>query len=118
MAGYETLTINNEGLVILEEQQPFEVGKLTKVIQLSSRELQEFKELINDVNVSNLDNNYGCKLLDCPTDLPSISIKFIVNGKEKTIFMNAPSNAHENLEQILEKIQIIEQKFNNSMLGN
>jgi Tfp pilus assembly protein PilO len=106
MAGYKTLTINNDGLVALEEQQLFEVTNSIKFIQLSSGELQEFKELVDDVNVSNLNNNYGCNLLDCPTDMPSISIKFIINSKEKTIFMNAPSNAPENLEPILEKIAV------------
>jgi len=110
--GWEkTLTINNNGSVIFEEQQPFNGNKTIKSSQLSYEEIQEFKKLVNDANVFNFQDSYSCEP-NCPTDQKSSSVKFIIDGKKKFISMYVPGEMPEKFEQILEEIGIIEQKIN------
>jgi len=106
----EILTINNNGSVIFEEQQPFEGNKTIKSIQLSPKEINEFKKLVNDANVFDLQDNYDCEP-NCPTDQSSSFVKFVINDKEKTISMYVPGEMPEKFEQILEKIGVLEQKI-------
>lgn len=108
----ETLTINNDGSVILEEQQPLsDENKTTKTIQLSDEELKALKALIIDVNVFSFKDRYACDA-NCPTDAPGSSITFIIDGRQKDVSMHVAQDMPESLKQILEKIKSIEEKFN------
>ena len=105
------LTINNNGTVVLEENTFSEEGETTKSIQLSNKELKEFKELINNANVFSFKDTYFCEE-NCPTDLPSENFGFTIDGEKKSVSIYISEEMPQELEQILQEIQSIENKFN------
>ena len=111
----DTLTINNDGSVILEEQQYLEQDEKTRTVQLSDKEIQELKSLIDSANVFEFEDKYSCESdinTICAADASSINLKFLINNEEKIIYMYFPETLPEDLEEILNELQIIKQKFN------
>jgi len=97
------LTIDNKGFVLFEEQMPFKGNKTKKSIQLSDEEIYNFKKLVSESDVFNFEDNYDCEP-NCPTDQSSSSVKFIIDSKEKLIYMYVPGEMPEKLKQILKEI--------------
>ncbi len=105
---HKQLTLYNNGSVVFEEF--YNKNKTIKSIKLSDKEMHEIRTLTVKSNVFDYKDKYGCKV-DCPTDFPSSSVKFIINGNEKIVSMYAPQNMPESLSQILEKLRDIEKKI-------
>ncbi|MFH1209231.1 MAG: hypothetical protein V1663_00370 [archaeon] len=103
---HKTIKINNDGLVNIEIQQPLN-GNYTNISgQISSKELQELKDLVSKTNVFNLEDEYYCQA-NCPTDTPGFSIKFLINDQKKEISGDF-SSIPEDLNEIIQKINDIE----------
>lgn len=105
----KTITIKNDGAVVVDERQPFNGNKTVREYQLSDAELKEFKELVAGAGVFSFKDSYNCEP-NCATDMPSSSIRFTINGRDKTISMYQPRDMPDGLKQVLEQINAIEEK--------
>ncbi|MBS3134137.1 hypothetical protein J4214_02805 [Candidatus Woesearchaeota archaeon] len=104
------ITINKDGQVYYEEKIGYTDTSTIKTKKLSEGELKGLLDLIKNVDIFSYNEIYICKQ-DCPTDMPSQRIKFIINEKEKEISIIEPAVIPEDLEKILDKIKDIQKKF-------
>jgi len=104
---HDVITIKNDGTIIRDYKFESEIKKQEK---LSVQELNEFKKLVLEANVFELNNNYDSKCENnttiCETivDGPYHRIEFIIDGKTKSIGMVIPGYAPKELQDIINKL--------------
>jgi hypothetical protein len=103
----KNITVDNSGLVYVVDQRPTDDRPQSRSYQMDDSKKNEFMEAIRKADVYSLKDVYSC-MQDCPADRPTRTVKFIIDGKEKTIFIDPPTEIPENLNRILEKISLID----------
>jgi hypothetical protein len=107
---HEKLVIHNDGFIQFEKQEPFGGDNFEKSIRLSSEEIAEFKQLIQNANVFDLKDSYHNQD-KFVTDLPTHTITFVIKGKEKHIHLFLEEEQPEILNKMIEEIYAIKQKI-------
>ena len=111
---HDIITIKNDGTIARDYK--FE-SEIKKQVKLSTQELNEFKKLVLEANVFELNNNYDSKCEDnaaiCETitDGPYYRIEFIIDGKTKSIGMVTPGYAPKELQDIIKKINDFKERL-------
>lgn len=107
--GWEkTLTITKNGRVVTKERLARDDKKTTKIKWLQEEEIRELVNLVTKSEVFSYQDTYYCtSSLRCPQDVPTTTIQFFIEGREKSVSINSPGQMPESLEQILSKIDNI-----------
>jgi hypothetical protein len=106
----KTVTIKNNGLVTVVEQPPVEQSYRNQVIkaeQLAENDIQAFKKLVNDSQIFDLQESYGCQS-NCSKNNSYHTLQFTLNEQKKMITFSQVQAIPTTLQQIYSKINQIE----------
>lgn len=109
----KTVTIKNNGLVTVVEQPPAEQSYRNQVIkaeQLAKNDIQAFKKLVNDSQIFELRESYGCQN-NCSKNNSYHTLQFTLNEQQKTITFSQLQAVPTALQQIWSKINQIEHQI-------
>lgn len=104
----DTITVTSDGRLVRERW--WGGNHTVRELNLSPLEFQAFTGIVSGADVFSFQDEYRCAEM-CPTDAPGAWVKFIVNGKEKQVFLYSPEALPAKLEQILHAMQDFRKRF-------